>query len=180
MAALKGDWKSIKGMPCIQRRISKIKMIETTLHIAAAANKEYFVKKLLSSMRVNPTAENVTVEAENVIRATSTAENMIGTTPTAENVPGVVIGATLTADDEILNSALTLAATVGNVNIAKEIILKLSIANRTPMEPLLMASFSGHSQMVQFLYPETNLVGDEKKAEIFIYCVMNDLYGKHK
>ena len=175
MAALKGDWKSIEDMPRIQRRISKIKMIETTLHIAAAANKEDFVKELLSWMRKKPRPKNVIVEAENVIRATPTAEKVIGITPTAESVAE----ATLTDDDEILKSALTLAATVGNVNIANEIILKLNKDIRMPVKPLFMASFSGHSQMVQFLYPKTNFVLHEK-AKIFINCVQNDLYGKHK
>ena len=76
-------------------------MIETTLHIAAAANKEDFVKELLSWMRKKPRPKNVIVEAENVIRATPTAENVIGITPTAESVAE----ATLTDDDEILKSA---------------------------------------------------------------------------
>lgn len=188
MAALKGDWKSIEDMPCIQRRISKIQRLETTLHVATAANKEDFVMNLLSWMRNNPTAENVTgatITAENV---TLEAGNVIGSTVTAENVTQEaenvtveaenVIGATLTADDVIENSALILAAAVGNVNIAKEM---LNMFNRrtTPMGFLLMASISGHSQMVQYLYPMTNLVGDEK-AEIFISCVKNDLYGKQK
>ncbi|KAL4599550.1 hypothetical protein ACB092_11G134700 [Castanea dentata] len=48
LAALKGDWKSVKDMTGIQREISKKK--ETTLHIAAAANQEEFVNKLLTSM----------------------------------------------------------------------------------------------------------------------------------
>ena len=163
MAALKGDWKSIENMSCIQRRLSERSAWETTLHIAAAANKEHFVKELLRWMEKNPT----TPEAENVIGSTVRAENVIRTTPTAE------------ADDEIGNSALTLAATVGNVYIAKKIIKKLNIADRMPMKPLFMASLSGHGQMVQFLYPKTNLVGN-KKADIFINCVRSDLYGKHK
>ena len=47
LAALKGDWKSIQGMLKIQREITKAK--ETTLHLAAAANKEEFVKNLVSN-----------------------------------------------------------------------------------------------------------------------------------
>ena len=151
MAALKGDWKSIEDMPCIQRRLSKRSAWETTLHIAAGANKEDFVKKLLIWMQNNPT----TLEAENVIESTVRAENEIG------------------------NSALTLAATVGNMNIAEEIIRTLNMADRMPMKPLFMASFSGHSQMVKFLNPRTNFVGNGK-ADIFINCVKSDLYGKHK
>ena len=48
LAALKGDWKSIKDMQRIQRSIGR--KGETTLHVAAAANQEEFVKKLLTWM----------------------------------------------------------------------------------------------------------------------------------
>ncbi|KAF3947679.1 hypothetical protein CMV_026217 [Castanea mollissima] len=51
LAALKGDWNSIEDMTNIQRPISRKE--ETTLHIAAAANHEDFVKKLLSWMTSN-------------------------------------------------------------------------------------------------------------------------------
>ncbi|XP_030948946.1 inversin-like [Quercus lobata] len=50
-SALKGDWKSIEDMTNIQRRISWNE--ETTLHIAAAANQEDFLKKLLTWMTSN-------------------------------------------------------------------------------------------------------------------------------
>ena len=175
MAALKGDWKSIEDMPCIQRRISKSSTWETTLHIAAAANKEDFVKKLLSWMENNPTTRT----GEDVSGATRTGdrtgEDVSGATRTAEDVSGP----TRTAEDvsEIRNSALILAATVGNVNIAQEILKPYRM--QLKVKPLFMASFSGHSQMVEFLYPYTNFVGNEK-ADIFINCVKNDLYGKHK
>ena len=55
LAALKGDWNSIEGMTNIQRSISGNE--ETILHIAAAANQEDFVKKLLTSNNYNLTAE---------------------------------------------------------------------------------------------------------------------------
>ena len=48
---MKGDWKSVKDIPNIQREITKKK--ETTLHIAAAANKEDFVKNLVKRMSSN-------------------------------------------------------------------------------------------------------------------------------
>ena len=41
-AAMNGDWKAVKDMPNIQRKITKKE--ETTLHIGAAANQEIFVK----------------------------------------------------------------------------------------------------------------------------------------
>uniref|UniRef100_A0A7N2L125 Ankyrin repeat-containing protein n=1 Tax=Quercus lobata TaxID=97700 RepID=A0A7N2L125_QUELO len=47
LAALKGDSKSVQGMLKIQREITKAR--ETTLHVAAAANKEEFVKNLVSN-----------------------------------------------------------------------------------------------------------------------------------
>ena len=50
LAALNGNWKSIEGMQRIQRRIGR--KGETTLHIAAAANKEEFVNKLLDRKSV--------------------------------------------------------------------------------------------------------------------------------
>ena len=86
LAALKGDWNSIEGMPRIQRCIG-IKG-ETTLHIAAAAKKEEFVNKLLNWMR-----------DKNLI----TAENV------AENV-------SLTARNETGATAMNFAAAVGNVD----------------------------------------------------------------
>ena len=57
LAALNGDWKSVKDMPNIQRKITN--KGETTLHIAAAAKKEEFVKNLVNRLsRENLTAEN--------------------------------------------------------------------------------------------------------------------------
>ncbi|XP_030954282.1 uncharacterized protein LOC115976896 [Quercus lobata] len=56
-AALNGDWKSIKDIQKIQRKITK--KGETTLHIAAAANQEEFVRNLLKTMiKDNLIAEN--------------------------------------------------------------------------------------------------------------------------
>ncbi|XP_065632968.1 uncharacterized protein LOC111994291 isoform X1 [Quercus suber] len=46
LAALKGDWKSIENMSNIQREISGNQ--ETTLHVAAAASQEDFVKNLVN------------------------------------------------------------------------------------------------------------------------------------
>jgi ankyrin repeat protein len=48
LAALRGDWKSVKYMPNLQRVITKKR--ETALHISAAANKEDFVKNLVKRM----------------------------------------------------------------------------------------------------------------------------------
>nr|POF10487.1 hypothetical protein CFP56_04712 [Quercus suber] len=56
-AAINGDWKSIKDIQKIQRKITK--KGETTLHIAAAANQEEFVRNLLKTMiKDNLTTEN--------------------------------------------------------------------------------------------------------------------------
>uniref|UniRef100_A0A2N9GYH1 Uncharacterized protein n=1 Tax=Fagus sylvatica TaxID=28930 RepID=A0A2N9GYH1_FAGSY len=49
LAALKGSWESVEKMSKIQREINITK--ETTLHIAAGANKEEFVKQLLIKMK---------------------------------------------------------------------------------------------------------------------------------
>nr|XP_023912421.1 uncharacterized protein LOC112024009 [Quercus suber]POF10488.1 hypothetical protein CFP56_04713 [Quercus suber] len=65
LAALTGDWKSIEGMTNIQRRISWNE--ETTLHIAAAANQEYFVRKLLGWMSLN----NYNLTAESKVGSTA-------------------------------------------------------------------------------------------------------------
>ena len=143
-------------MQRIQRRIGE--KGETTLHIAAAANQEEFVYKLLAWMGDN---------------------NLL----TSENVAGNV---TLTAGNEIGTTAFNYAAAVGNVKIA-EAMLNLEIGDlpniattvTPPMKPLLMAAFSGHSKMVELLYSMTNMVGNEE-AEIFITCVKNNLYGKQK
>nr|POE88477.1 hypothetical protein CFP56_70444 [Quercus suber] len=139
-------------MPRIQRHIGIDR--ETTLHVAAAANQEKFVKNLLKWMTKYPiTAED---EAENV---TLTAQNNNGTT------------------------ALNFAAAVGNLKIAMEMlnINKKELPNiatrgDNPIKPLFMAASAGHSEMVKLLYPYTTMVGNEE-AEIFITCVKNDLYG---
>ncbi|GMY13711.1 isoform 2 of ankyrin repeat domain-containing protein 17 [Fagus crenata] len=49
LAALKGSWESVEKMSKVQREITITK--ETTLHIAAGANKEEFVKQLLIKMK---------------------------------------------------------------------------------------------------------------------------------
>ena len=48
LAAVRGDWESVKDMPNVQRVITK--KLETTLHMAALANQEDFVKNLLKKM----------------------------------------------------------------------------------------------------------------------------------
>ena len=60
-AALNGDWESVVDMLNIQRKITT--KYETTLHIAAAANQEEFVKKLLKWM----TFRNCDLKAVNII-----------------------------------------------------------------------------------------------------------------
>ncbi|KAL0014027.1 hypothetical protein SO802_001096 [Lithocarpus litseifolius] len=65
LAALKGDWNSIEDMPNIQREITKKR--ETTLHIAAAANQEEFVKNLVEGMSSGDIA------AENTVGSTALA-----------------------------------------------------------------------------------------------------------
>ncbi|XP_065628189.1 uncharacterized protein LOC112037078 [Quercus suber] len=65
LAALKGDWNSIEDMPNIQREITKKR--ETTLHIAAAANQEEFVKNLVEGM----SSDDIT--AENTVGSTALA-----------------------------------------------------------------------------------------------------------
>ncbi|KAL0005151.1 hypothetical protein SO802_012712 [Lithocarpus litseifolius] len=64
-AALNGDWESVKDMLNIQRKITS--KDETTLHIAAAANQEEFVKKLLKWM----TLRNYSLKAVNIIGNTA-------------------------------------------------------------------------------------------------------------
>ncbi|KAK4604108.1 hypothetical protein RGQ29_012568 [Quercus rubra] len=55
---MNGDWNSVKDMPNIERKITK--KGETTLHIAAAANQEEFVKNLVNRLSCeNLTAENI-------------------------------------------------------------------------------------------------------------------------
>ena len=155
LAALKGDWNSIKRMPRIQRRIGM--KGETTLHIAAAAKQEDFVNELLNWMR-----DNNLITAENV----------------AENV-------SLTARNETGATALHFAAAVGNVEIAKAMLLRdtngdlpnIATTGENPMKPILMAASSGHNKMVELLYPKTTMVGNEE-TEIFITCIKNNLYGK--
>nr|POF05823.1 hypothetical protein CFP56_47489 [Quercus suber] len=142
-------------MSSIQRRIGTEG--ETTLHIAALADQEEFVKKLLAWM-----GDNNLITAQNV----------------AENV-------TLTSGNKIGTTALNFAAAVGNVKIAEAMLDRnigdLGLPNiattvKKPMKPLLMAASLGHGEMVELLYPRTKMVGNEED-EIFIACVKNDLFG---
>ncbi|XP_030954281.1 ankycorbin-like isoform X2 [Quercus lobata] len=140
LAALKGDWKSIEGMTNIQRSISRNE--ETTLHVAAAANQEDFVKKLLTWMASN--------------------------------------NYSLTAENDVGNTALTYAAAAGNVNIAEMMLEKNSELPNLGREvkPLSMAASLGHSQMVELLYRKTRIdsLSTSEQIDIFINCVRKDLY----
>ena len=144
MAALNGDWKSVKDMPNIQRKISN--KGETTLHIAAAANQEDFVKNLVNGLS----------------RESLTAENNVG------------------------NTALTYAAAAGNVKIATVMLEKNPDLPKlgSGEKQLFMAASLGHSQMVQFLYSKTKEIvcgwDENEQAKLFITCVEGGLYGKHK
>ncbi|XP_050245440.1 uncharacterized protein LOC126693497 isoform X3 [Quercus robur] len=151
LAALTGDWKSIEGMQRIQRRIGM--KGETTLHIAAAANQEEFVKKLLAWMGDN----NRIITAENV---TLTSGNKIGTT--ALNFAAAV------GNVKIAKAMLDID--IGDLpNIATKV--------NKPVKPLLMAASLGHSKMVELLYRKTMMDGNEE-GEIFIACIKNDLFGE--
>ncbi|KAK7816501.1 ankyrin repeat domain-containing protein 17, partial [Quercus suber] len=142
LAALKGDWKSVENMQEIQRKITKAE--ETTLHVAAVANKEDFVRNLVSN---GMSSDDLKVE----------------------NIAG--------------NTALSYAAATGNVNIAKVMVEKnKDLANLgSGVKPIFMAASLGHSQMVQFLYSETNEMvcqwDENEQAELFITCVKGGLYG---
>ena len=96
----------------------------------------------------------------------------------AENV-------SLTARNETGATAMNFAAAVGNVEIAKAMLLRdtngdlpnIATTGENPMKPILMAASSGHNKMVELLYPKTTMVGNEE-TEIFITCIKNNLYGK--
>ena len=127
----------------IQRKITKAE--ETTLHVAAVANKEDFVRNLVSN-------------------GMSSDDLKVG------NIAG--------------NTALSYAAATGNVNIAKVMLEKnKDLANLgSGVKPIFMAASLGHSQMMQFLYSETNEMvyqwDENEQAELFITCVKGGLYGK--
>ena len=84
----------------------------------------------------------------------------------------------ITAKNKIGTTALNFAAAVGNVEIAKAMLKingeLLNIATRgdNPMKPLFMAASAGLG--CSFFIPRLGWL------EIFITCVRNDLYGKHK
>ena len=87
----------------------------------------------------------------------------------------------LTAQNIAGNTALTYAAATGNVNIAKVMLKKNSNLPNigSEVKPLFMAASLGHSEMVQHLYPMTNISLSDQ-ADLFINCVRKDIYGKHK
>ena len=139
LAALNGDWNSVEKMDKIQTVITE--KGATTLHMAAAANQEDFVKNLVKNLGSEDLAD--------------------------ENCTG--------------NTALTYAAATGNVNIAKVMLKKNSNLPNigSEVKPLFMAASLGHSEMVQHLYPMTNISLSDQ-ADLFINCVRKDIYGKHK
>ena len=87
----------------------------------------------------------------------------------------------LTAQNNAGNTALTYAAATGNVNIARVMLKKNSNLPNigSEVKPLFMAASLGHSEMVQHLYPMTNISLSDQ-ADLFIDCVRKDIYGKHK
>ncbi|KAK7853004.1 hypothetical protein CFP56_037157 [Quercus suber] len=82
------------------------------------------------------------------------------------------------------NNVLVYAAASGNVKIAKVILMKNeSLANpNSGITPLYMAALSGHSEMAKFLYSKTMVRewAETTQEELFLTCVKNDIYGKHK
>nr|XP_023888040.1 uncharacterized protein LOC112000165 [Quercus suber]POE66706.1 serine/threonine-protein phosphatase 6 regulatory ankyrin repeat subunit a [Quercus suber] len=71
LAAVKGDWKSIEEMlPNIQRKISENQ--ETTLHVAAAASQEDFVKNLVNILEIEE------LEATNSVKNTALTYAALG------------------------------------------------------------------------------------------------------
>ena len=91
----------------------------------------------------------------------------------------------LTVANNIGSTALAFAATVGNMNIAKMMVAinanlpNIATTEEKPKKPLFVAALSGHSEMVRYLKDKTAM-DENERAEIFIICVKNDLYGKPK
>ena len=91
----------------------------------------------------------------------------------------------LTVANNIGSTALAFAAAVGNMNTAKMMVAKnpnlpnIATTGEKPKKPVYVAAFSGHSEMVRYLKDKTAM-DENERAEIFIICVKNDLYGKPK
>ncbi|KAL0014024.1 hypothetical protein SO802_001093 [Lithocarpus litseifolius] len=145
LAALNGDWNSVKDMTRIQRIITKKK--ETTLHIAAAANQEKFVKNLLRTMIYNNPYENLT------------AVNEIGNT--------ALTYAAATGNVNIAMAMLDINSDLPNLHSGvKPLCMAASLGHRKMVELL----YSKTKEVVREWE-------EDEQDDLFITCVEGDLYG---
>ena len=78
-------------------------------------------------------------------------------------------------------TALHVAAQVGNVSIAKQLVEKNDelplITDSNGDTPLIVAAYVGQTKMVSYLFSVTTLQ-DAKRIELFNHTIRNDMYGK--
>uniref|UniRef100_A0A7N2MW72 Uncharacterized protein n=1 Tax=Quercus lobata TaxID=97700 RepID=A0A7N2MW72_QUELO len=145
LAALNGDWNSVKDMKIIQRIITKKK--ETTLHIAAAANQEKFVRNLLRTMIYNNPYENLT------------AVNEIGNT--------ALTYAAATGNVNIAMALLDINSELPNLHSGvKPLYMAASLGHRKMVQLL----YSKTKEVVREWE-------EDEQDDLFITCVEGDLYG---
>ena len=148
LAALNGDWNSVKDMTRIQRIITKKK--ETTLHIAAAANQEKFVRNLLRTMIYNNPDKNLT------------AVNEIGNT--------ALTYAAATGNVNIAMSMLDINSDLPNLHSGvKPLCMAASLGHRKMVQLL----YSKTKEAVREWK-------EDEQGDLFITCIESDLYGKQK
>nr|XP_023913451.1 uncharacterized protein LOC112025029 [Quercus suber] len=145
LAALNGDWNSVKDMTRIQRIITKQK--ETTLHIAAAANQEKFVRNLLRTMIYDNPCENLT------------AVNEIGNT--------ALTYAAATGNVNIAMAMLDINSDLPNLHSGvKPLYMAASLGHRKMVQLL----YSKTKEVVREWE-------EDEQDDLFITCVEGDLYG---
>lgn len=123
---------------------------------------------------------SITDNSETALHVAASAQS----TEFVQNLVGEMQRADLEIQNENGNTALCLAATSGNVDIARIMVDMnpdlLTIRNRQNVIPLYIAALYGKRDMVNYLYNETNKHEwtDQNKLWVYQKCVEADLFGK--
>lgn len=128
---------------------------------------------------------SITENYETALHVASSAKN----THFVENLVKMMTKEDLELQNKNLNTALSLAAAAGTVDIAKLMVERnkglLTIPGSQGMMPLYMAALFGNSEMVKYLYSKSQKLHDDgwtqqNRGWLLVKCVESDLFGKYK
>ncbi|CAH1433446.1 unnamed protein product [Lactuca virosa] len=124
---------------------------------------------------------SITENYETALHIASSAKN----THFVENLVKMMTKEDLELQNKNLNTALSLAAAAGTVDIAKLMVEKnkglLTIPGSQGMMPLYMAALFGNSEMVKYLYSKSQKLHDDgwtqqNRGWLLVKCVESDLF----